>query len=188
MSYYDFHLTGFKPITKKDSLKQLKTRIQANYDEDLNEEIHQVMDVLRTLEGQKFTKRLHPKIYDVIEEKKLLIGVSSYGGYRIQRLTSGYGWEDPQAKKWDLRLTDSFTNTCPVINIEDIEDMNSCYFRGAKERNEERDKFFANPLKQKKIADLISIAATALSELEKEVEYPFTDRSVVTNLVRPPKY
>ena len=62
MSYYDFYLMGFKPITKKDSLKQLKTRIQTNYDEDLNEEIHQVMDVLRTLEGQKFTKRLHSKI------------------------------------------------------------------------------------------------------------------------------
>ena len=188
MSFYDFHLMGFKPITKKDSLKQLKTRIQANYDEDLYEEIHQVMDVLRTLEGQKFTKRLHSKIYDVIEEKKLLIGVSSYGGYRIQRLTSGYGWEDSQAKAWDLRLTDSWTNTCPIINIEDIEDRNSCYFRGAKERNEQRDKFFADPLKQKKIADLISVAATALSELEKEVEYPFTDRSVVTNLVHPPKY
>ena len=64
MSYYDFYLMGFKPITKKDSLKQLKTRIQTNYDEDLNEEIHQVMGVLRTLEGQKFTKRLHSKIYD----------------------------------------------------------------------------------------------------------------------------
>ena len=103
-------------------------------------------------------------------------------------MTSGYNWEDSQAKKWDLRLTDSFTNTCPVINIEDIEDRNSCYFRGAKERNEERDKFFSNPLQQKKIADLISIAATALSELEKEVDYPFTDRSVVTNLVHPSKY
>ena len=188
MSYYDFYLMGFKPITKKDSLKQLKTRIQTNYDEDLNEEIHQVMDVLRTLEGQKFTKRLHSKIYDVIEEKKLSIGVSSYGGYRIQRLTSGYGWEDSQAKAWDLRFTDSWTNTCPIINIEDIEDRNSCYFRGAKERNEERDKFLSNPLQQKKIADLISIAATALSELEKEVDYPFTDRSVVTNLINPPKY
>ena len=77
MSRFDFYLFGFKPITKKDSLKQLKTRIQANYDEDLNEEIHQVMEVLRTLEGQKFTKRLHSKIYDVIEEKKLSIGVSS---------------------------------------------------------------------------------------------------------------
>ena len=49
MSRFDFYLFGFKPISKKDSLKQLKTRIQANYDEDLNEEIHQVMDVLRTL-------------------------------------------------------------------------------------------------------------------------------------------
>lgn len=188
MSRFDFYLFGFKPISKKDSLKQLKTRIQANYDEDLNEEIHQVMDVLRTLEGQKFTKRLHPKIYDVIEKKKLSIGVSTYGGYRIQRLTSGYGWEDPQAKAWDLSLTDSWTNTCPIINIEDIEDRNPCYFRGAKERNEERDKFFADPKKVKRIADLISVAATALSELEKEVEYPFTDRSVVTNLVHPPKY
>ena len=188
MSYYDFYLFGFKPITKKDSLKQLKTRIQANYDEDLNEEIHQVMDVLRTLEGQKFTKRLHPKIYDVIEEKKLTIGVGLHGGYRIQRLTSGYGWEDSQAKAWDLRLTDSFTNTCPVINIEDIEEKNAGYFRGAKERNEQRDKFFADSKKVKKIADLISVAATALSELEKEVEYPFTDSTVVTNLVHSPKY
>ena len=74
------------------------------------------------------------------------------------------------------------------INIEDIEDRNSCYFRGAKERNEERDKFFADSKKVKKIADLISIAATTLSELEKEVDYPFTDRSVVTNLINPPKY
>ena len=188
MSYYDFYLMGFKPITKKDSLKQLKTRIQTNYDEDLNEEIHQVMDVLRTLEGQKFTKRLHSKIYDVIEEKKLSIGVSSYGGYRIQRLTSGYGWADLQAKSWDLRLTDSFTSTCPIINIEDIKEMNSCYFRGAEERNEQRDKFFADPKKVKRIADLISVATTALSELEKEVEYPFADSTVVTNLIHSPKY
>ncbi len=188
MSFYDFYLMGFKPITKKDSLKQLKTRIQANYDEDLYEEIHQVMDVLRTLEGQKFTKRLHPKIYDVIEEKKLSIGVGTYGGYRIQRLTSGYGWKDPQAKNWDLRLAPSFTNTCPVINIEDIEDMNPCYFRGAKERNEERDKFFADAKKVKRIADLISVATTALSELEKEVQYPFADSTVVIDLIHPPKY
>ena len=66
--------------------------------------------------------------------------------------------------------------------------MNSGYFRGAKERNEQRDKFFADPKKVKKIADLISVAATALSELEKEVKYPFTDSTVVTNLINPSKY
>ena len=40
----------------------------------------------------------------------------------------------------------------------------------------------------KRIADLISVATTPLSELEKEVEYPFSDSTVVTNLIHSPKY
>ena len=54
--------------------------------------------------------------------------------------------------------------------------------------SEQRDKFLADPKKVKRIADLISVATTALSELEKEVEYPFADSTVVTNLIHSPKY